>query len=104
MGTIFRLPAVEVANLLAAMAALREAGVRSIAAHPHTDQRRLSQAGLAGDACIVLGNEGYGIRPDVLAACDERAVIPMHSEVDSLNVGSASAAFFYEAARQRGRA
>jgi len=39
----------------------------------------------------------------VLSACDGAAAVPMRSEVDSLNVGSASAVFLYEASRQRGK-
>jgi tRNA G18 (ribose-2'-O)-methylase SpoU len=38
----------------------------------------------------------------VLEQCDETIAIPMPPHVDSLNVGSASAVFLYEAARQRG--
>ena len=33
---------------------------------------------------------------------DEAVAIPMHRGVDSLNVGSAAAAFLYEVSRQRG--
>ena len=101
MGAVFKLPVVETDNLAAALRCLRVAGVRVVAAHPHTQQRALWEADLRGDVCIVLGNEGYGLAPEVLAACDDQVVIPMHSSVDSLNVGSASAAFFCEAARQR---
>jgi TrmH family RNA methyltransferase len=76
--------------------------VRTFAAHPHTSQRVLSQANLRTDACIVFGIEGHGLSPDTLAACDEALAIPMKGGVDSLNVGSAAAAFLYEASRQRG--
>jgi TrmH family RNA methyltransferase len=82
---------------------LRGQGVRCIAAHPHTDRRTLPQAAFAGDCCIVMGSEGHGISPAVLAECDEAVAIPMPADVDSLNVGSASAVFLYEAARQRGQ-
>jgi TrmH family RNA methyltransferase len=61
----------------------------------------LSEADLAGDCCVVLGSEGYGLRPEILASCDEQVCIPMSSGVDSLNVSSAAAVFLYEAARQR---
>lgn len=101
MGTIFKLPVVELGDLAEAMVALRAAGVRSIAAHPHTGRRTLFNTDLAQDCCIVFGNEGAGISPNVLMACDEAVAIPMASEVDSLNVGSAAAAFLCEAARQR---
>jgi tRNA G18 (ribose-2'-O)-methylase SpoU len=101
MGAIFKLPVVELENLAETIAALRAAGVRSIAAHPHTNQRTIFDTDLKRDCCIVFGSEGFGIRAAVLEACDEAVAIPMASEVDSLNVGSAAAAFLFEAARQR---
>lgn len=101
MGAIFKLPVVELANLAEALRALRSAGIRSIAAHPHTNERTLHQTDLAVDCCIVFGSEGYGINPAVLEECDEEVAIPMASQIDSLNVGSAAAAFLYEASRQR---
>jgi tRNA G18 (ribose-2'-O)-methylase SpoU len=103
MGTIFQMPIVETASLTRALSDLRERGIRCIAAHPHASGRTLSQATFMGDCCIVFGSEGYGISPAVLDACDEAAAIPMPDTVDSLNVGSAAAAFLYEANRQRGR-
>jgi tRNA G18 (ribose-2'-O)-methylase SpoU len=101
MGAIFKLPAVELVSLAEAIKALRAAGMHSIAAHPHTNQKTLFEADLTQDCCIVFGSEGSGVSPDVLAACDEAIAIPMASEIDSLNVGSAAAAFLFEAARQR---
>jgi len=103
MGTVFKLPVIEVSNLAAALRELRTGSIRSVAAHPHADGRTLVQAALADDCCLVLGSEGQGIAPTVLAACDDLVAIPMASGVDSLNVGSAAAVFLYEAARQRGR-
>jgi tRNA G18 (ribose-2'-O)-methylase SpoU len=102
MGTIFRVPVIETDDLPTALAELRRHGVTVVAAHPHTQQTRLSQIDLRGDVCFVFGSEGRGISPDVLAACPVHAAIPMAAEVDSLNVANASATFFYEAARQRG--
>lgn len=102
MGTVFLLPVVETTNLVETLQQLRERHVRCIAAHPHTDRRDLAEADLRGDCCIVLGSEGYGISPAVLEVCDEAVAIPMRAGVDSLNVGSAAAVFFYEAMRQRG--
>ncbi len=101
MGAIFRLPVVELASLAETLYALRRENIWCCAAHPHTDYTTLARAQLAGDCCIVLGNEAYGISQKVLAACDEAAAIPMQSGVDSLNVSNASAVFLYEANRQR---
>ena len=101
MGTLFKMPYHLSTDLVATIHALRSAGVRCLAAHPHADRRFLPDADLAGDCCVVLGSEGQGIRPAVLEACDEKVAVPMQSGVDSLNVGNASAVFFYEAWRQR---
>jgi len=101
MGTIFQLPVVELANLAEALQELRRQHIRCVAAHPHTDRKLLFQADFASDCCIVFGSEGYGLSPEVLAACHEAVAIPMSAGVDSLNVGSAAAVFLYEAQRQR---
>ena len=103
MGAVFQMPVVEANSLVQALRDLRAHGIRCIAAHPHAEGRTLSQSSFTGDCCIVFGSEGYGISPAVLATCDEAAAIPMPATVDSLNVGSAAAAFLYEANRQRGR-
>ena len=102
MGTLFKIPILESDDLPATLRNLRKSGVHIVAAHAHTDQRRLSDVDLTGDVCIVLGSEGTGLRESVLAECDDHALIPMYNNVDSLNVGSAGSVFLYEVARQRG--
>ncbi len=103
MGAIFQLPVIEAASLAETLRGLHLRGVHCVAAHPHAEGRTLSQASFAGDCCVVFGSEGYGISPAVLERCDEAVAIPMPPIVDSLNVGSAAAAFLYEANRQRGK-
>lgn len=102
MGAIYHLPTVEPPNLREALLALREAGVRCVAAHPHTTACTLTRAELTGDVCLVFGSEGYGLSPQILAASDAAVAVPMPPGVDSLNVTSAAAVFLYEANRQRG--
>ncbi len=134
MGTIFKLPVIECAaplerraslgtdndssdtepsnaqraagsgSLVRAITDLRARGVRVLAAHLAAGARTIHDIDLEGDCCVVFGNEGAGVSPAVLAACDEPVLIPMSGDVDSLNVGSAAAVFLYEAARQRKKA
>jgi tRNA G18 (ribose-2'-O)-methylase SpoU len=104
MGAVFQLPIVESTSLIGSLRDLRARGIRCVAAHPHVKGRVLSQADLSADVCLVFGSEGHGLSPATLAECDEALAIPMPATVDSLNVGSAAAAFLYEANRQRGRA
>jgi 23S rRNA (guanosine2251-2'-O)-methyltransferase len=56
---------------------------------------------LKGPLVLVFGGEGKGIRPGVLAKCDDRAHIPMYGQVASLNVSAAAAIVLFEAVRQR---
>jgi tRNA G18 (ribose-2'-O)-methylase SpoU len=102
MGTIFKLPIIETSELTKTLEEAKSAGVRLIAAHPHTDERNLWEADFRRDSLIVLGSEGSGISEAVLKLTDERVAIPMQNKVDSLNVGTAGAVFLYEANRQHG--
>jgi tRNA G18 (ribose-2'-O)-methylase SpoU len=101
MGTIFKLPIIEPKDLIESLLQLRARGIRIIAAHPHTEQHTIHDLDFRIDCCLVLGSEGAGISAGTLKVCDEAVAIPMHSAVDSLNVGSAAAVLLYEAARQR---
>lgn len=103
MGTIFKMPVVETTSLERSLRYLESCGVTCVAAHPHTNEKVLSSVDFRSDVCVVLGSEGAGLSPAVLDACREKVVVPMQNQVDSLNVGDASAVFLYEAARQRGQ-
>lgn len=107
MGAIFQLSVLELGKggpgprtLAEALCALRERGVRCIAAHPR-GRKTLSGADFTKGCCVVFGSEGPGISDAVLDSCDEAVAIPMPEKVDSLNVGAAAAVFLYEANRQR---
>jgi RNA methyltransferase, trmH family len=47
------------------------------------------------DAIFVFGNEGNGIRSEILALCDQRLYIPMASGVESLNVSASAAILLF---------
>jgi tRNA G18 (ribose-2'-O)-methylase SpoU len=100
-GTVFSVSIIELDNLASALRELRMREIRCIAAHPSAKNNPISKASLVGDCCLVMGSEGPGISRETLEQCDELVSIPMHSQVDSLNVASASAIFLYEAVRQR---
>ncbi len=68
----------------------------------------LARGGLAHDAvdltrpvAIVLGSEGQGLAPNVIALLDAEITIPMDGAAESLNVAMAGAVLAFEAARQR---
>lgn len=45
---------------------------------------------------IIMGTEGDGLSPEVIAACDYTAKIPMQRGVDSLNVAAAASVAFWQ--------
>ncbi len=52
--------------------------------------------------CIVLGNEGSGIRRLVKQKCDYLVHLPMLGQISSLNVSVTAGVLLYEVLRQRG--
>ena len=49
----------------------------------------------------ALGNEGQGVRPELLACVPMQVLIPMPGATESLNVAAAAAICLFEAVRQR---
>ena len=102
MGTVFKLPVVQVDKLPVALNQLKDRfGVRAIAADPKPDACRLEDANFHGNVCIIFGSEGWGISEEVLGACSERVRIPITQGTDSLNVATASGILLFEAQRSR---
>jgi tRNA G18 (ribose-2'-O)-methylase SpoU len=52
------------------------------------------------DDVIVFGSEGLGIRPEVLALCDERVTIPQRGMTDSVNLAVSVGIVLFEFFRQ----
>ena len=101
MGNIFRLPYFRSTNLLDTILQLQANGIPCLAAVPRPSAPTLWETSFVRDVAVVIGAEGPGLRPEVIAACAASVSIPMQSGVDSLNVGSAAAVLLAESVRQR---
>lgn len=101
-GVINRVPIVQVANLPELAQKLRTRGIRLVGASEKAEQT-IEACNFREATAIVVGNEGVGIGPELLAQCDVLARIPIETAVGSLNAAAAAAVFFYEARRQRAR-
>lgn len=51
--------------------------------------------------CLIVGNEGEGISPEILSLCDRNVRIPMLGSLSSLNVSVATGIILFEVVRQR---
>ncbi|MFT4111887.1 TrmH family RNA methyltransferase [Silvibacterium sp.] len=99
-GSAFRLPCVAVKED-DLFEALDERGIR-IAAAVAAEGESASEWDFTKPAALLLGNEGAGLSPSLLAEAEVRLTIPMPGPVESLNAAVAGSVLLYEAARQRG--
>jgi TrmH family RNA methyltransferase len=98
-GAIFRIPIRFAPDGEAVLEYLRTHSIRT-AACTMTGDRSYSEAALAGDVAIIVGNEGGGLSEEFLAGADERVYIPMREGVESLNASVAAAIVMFEKKRQ----
>jgi RNA methyltransferase, TrmH family len=97
MGAHFAVNVVEGADLAAFVAGY---GGTSVAlAGPA--RRSLYDVDLRGPVALLVGNEGAGLSPALLAAAAVRARIPISPRIESLNAGIAGSVALFEVARQR---
>ena len=67
-----------------------------------TGGESLFKTKLNSNMAILVGNEGKGISKSLLKIIAATISLPMHKEVESINVGAAVSAFMYEYYRQSG--
>jgi 23S rRNA (guanosine2251-2'-O)-methyltransferase len=93
------IPVAQVTNVARTIESLKAAGYWIYAAAGDGD--RPDQIDFRGKVAIVVGNEGSGIRRNVLEHCDRVVTIPMSGHVESFNVATAAAVLCYEVQRQQ---
>ncbi len=98
-GSAFRLPILTM-GAEESFAALRAAGVRTLAAVPN-DGDPAPTTNLTGPLAVLVGNEGSGLPPVMIARSDGRITIPCPGPVESLNAAVAASVLLYECSRQR---
>jgi 23S rRNA (guanosine2251-2'-O)-methyltransferase len=105
-GAIEWLPVARVPNLARALGELKQQGfwVFGADAEGGDDLFGLPERTLRGDRVLVLGAEGWGLRPAIWAQVDHRIRIPMLGHVASLNVSAAAAVLLFELRRRQGLA
>ncbi len=101
-GSLFHLPVVTGPPVADAVRALRERGLRVLAADggAGTTLDDLQSAGLLSQPTAWLfGNEAWGLPGDVLDLADDAVAVPIYGRAESLNLAAAAAVCLYASAR-----
>lgn len=99
-GQWFQLPMTMSTQLQTDLLTYQQQGLQIIATLP-TATQTYWEADLQKPTLILLGNEGAGLSPELIALADQHVTIPIAEGVESLNVAIAAALILYEAKRQR---
>jgi len=98
-GAHFSLAIREQTDLAAALVVCAGTSVATVA----RDGVSLYDLDLTGPIVWLVGNEGAGLAPQLVAAARVRATIPLAGGTESLNVAAATAVCLFEASRQRSK-
>lgn len=102
-GMAFRIPMVQVDDMLHAIADLKKRGFKAYGLTgdgPHSLHAEVFE----GPALFILGNEGTGLPPHLRALCDRLLAIPTHPRAESLNVAAAAAVTLFAWSSRHGGA
>ena len=96
MGTLFNQPIDRAENLCEVIAGLRQSGRRVFAAALDENAVHLGGFPIEKGDCVVIGNEGHGLSPETIAACNRSVLIPMSGRAESLNAAVAASVLMWE--------
>ena len=99
-GALNRIPVCKTPDLSKVVHQLKQLGVQVVASTEKTAQL-VDEVDFCVPTAVVMGSEEDGVSTKLLAECDQKAKIPMHGEIASLNVSVAAGVMLYEASRQR---
>jgi TrmH family RNA methyltransferase len=105
-GSLFHLPVVTGPSVEALLPALRDAGLRVLAADGSGERDiddLLDDGSLARPTAWVFGNEAWGLPESTRSLCDDVVRVPIHGRAESLNLATAAAVCLYASARAQRR-
>ncbi len=95
MGSVFRVPISRVPSTAEALNMLKSMGYITLGAalngQPYYEREQLGER-----ICVLIGNEGAGLTPEALEACDKSYRLPMRGGAESLNAAVAAAILMYD--------
>lgn len=96
MGALFRCPVQITKDLVKTVQQLQKDGHRVLAAALGENSLCAGQAELRKNDCVIIGNEGHGVSPEIIDLCDGVIRIPMQTVTESLNASVAASVLLWE--------
>jgi 23S rRNA (guanosine2251-2'-O)-methyltransferase len=100
VGAAYKIPICKVNHIKDAMFILDSYEIKTVAATEKATDT-IYDVDLTGGLGIIMGSEHKGVNPSILKIVTHKAKVPMHNDMDSLNVSVACGIFLFEAVRQR---
>ncbi|WP_420385238.1 23S rRNA (guanosine(2251)-2'-O)-methyltransferase RlmB [Roseivirga sp.] len=100
-GALNHIAVCRVENLKTTIQEIQSNGIQVLACSEKADDL-VYQADFSGPIAIMMGSEEDGISPEYLKLSDAHVKLPIHGQIESLNVSVATGVIIYEALRQRG--
>lgn len=98
-GALEVLPLITVTNLVQAIDVLKKSGYWIYGLDGHSDQY-IADVKLDTKTALILGAEGAGLRRLTAEHCDFMVKLPIHGQMESLNVSNAAAVALYDIYRR----
>ncbi|MEE2962178.1 MAG: RNA methyltransferase [Myxococcota bacterium] len=98
MGTLFHIP-FSIAPFEDSLEKFRKNGPNRqmvVATTPNPSGIAIHDIKWCDTNILIFGNEGQGLRPNIIAQCDIESFIPISSDFDSINVANAASICAYE--------
>jgi TrmH family RNA methyltransferase len=100
VGSLFHVPIAIERDVAGSLASLQAAGLTVLAADGQGDVG-LFDADLRVPTAWLMGNEAWGLPPDVRSLADRVVAVPIFGRAESLNLATAAAVCLYATARAR---
>ncbi len=99
MGAVFRLPFYMEKDTSFAIHELKQKGFSVFSAVPSARAQSVLETDFSKPSVMLIGNEGSGLSPTAVEACDACVTIPMPGRAESLNAASSAAILMWEMVR-----
>lgn len=96
MGSAFRIPISVCDDALETVEMLHEKGFTTYAAALNENSVKLGEFKFPEKSVVLIGNEGNGLKHEVVASCKHTLMIPMKGNAESLNAASAANMIMWE--------